>query len=925
MSTDPKTGYWIILLLIFFNIGNGLGQTRSDTINIQRDISGVVWEIPHHDSTGIAVPDANVLLLHAKDSSMVKGVSSDPHGEFLFSNIHQGDYILSVSYMGYATSCIQITSGRFRVDKVIELGKIILEESEVKLDSVVVAGQIPDLVIRGDTLEYNPAAFKTQEGAVVEDLLKQLPGIEVDHNGKITTFAGKEIRRVYVNGKEFFGDDPKMATKNLTVDILDKVQVIEKKTEQAIQTGVDDGEKETVINLTVKKNRMKGWMGNGTVSGGTLVDNRNDEAPRYNVQGNLMKFTDSLQTGIIANANNIMSGGRGITNTNSFGYNISKDVNEKLKMSGDMSYHYSDNFSTNNSFRTNLMADSVSYRKSSSENQSASRNIGFNARIEYKPDTLYTIFFSPHISFNSADMQYNTFEETLAGDLDSMLINRRNSNSSTNSNGVTMNGSLTITRLFSRKGRRLSLSLDGHLYRNSDNGLNESFNDFFLQPEKTMNLNQESASTSNTGSYNLRFSYIEPLKENMNLSFFYDYRSNKTQNLRETFDFNDIDGAYSLLNTDYSRSTENQNNSQNISVNLNATNPKLNYNLGLNIMPSSTQSVTFIKNGDMEGQDSILNRLEAYKVVNYSPQVNFFYIFNRQTNLNLTYRGNTMSPSAGQLDPTPNIANPMSISTGNPDLLPSFTNSISLRFNTNRSEKQRSLFTSFDYNFTLNEIIYYTDYEPGTGIQHTAPINENGSWNASGNVMFNTPVDSAKRLRVSLMSRLSYNNRIGYTTVERQSYRNVSGTTSLTGNVGLNYSKDRFFGSLQANAGFFNTNNTYKGGQNQQNVNYNLSYNTQIPLLWKIDFNSDINYRIQRGLTAGYNTDEIIWNIGLSKPCLKNNTGTLKFVWNDILQQRSNINRSITAYYIEDSQFTSLTSYVLCSFAYRFNAIGGKK
>jgi len=239
-------------------------------------------------------------------------------------------------------------------------------------------------------------------------------------------------------------------------------------------------------------------------------------------------------------------------------------------------------------------------------------------------------------------------------------------------------------------------------------------------------------------------------------------------------------------------------------------------------MPSSTQSATFIKNGDMEGRDSILNRLDEYKVVNYSPRINFSYVFDKQKNLNFSYYGSSMSPGANQLDPTPNITNPMYIYSGNPDLLPSFSNSMSLRFSTNNMEKQRSMFTSFDYSFTINEIISYTNYEPGTGVQYTAPINENGSWNASGNISLNTPLDSAKRLRFNIMSRVNYNNRIGYMNVENRSYRNVSGTIGFNENIALHYTKDKFSGRLQANVNFSHTNNTFKGGQNQQYTNYNI-------------------------------------------------------------------------------------------------------
>ena len=805
--------YSLILILVSVNIENGLAQ-RPEVSDVRRDITGTVWEIPKDDSTAIVMQNVTVRLLNAGDSSIVKGVFSDSNGKYLLLNINQGNYILAVSFLGYTTSYTSITSAKFSENRMIDLGKTILKESDFILEEVVVMGQVPELVVKGDTLEYNAAAIKTQEGAIVEDLLKRLSGIEIDLNGTITTSAGKTVRRVYVNGKEFFGDDPKMATKNLTVDIIDKVQVIEKKTEQAIQTGVDDGERETVINLVVKKNMMKGWMGNVTSSGGALLDNRTNEDLRYSVQGNLMKFTENNQVNFVVNSNNISQGGSGIvssgstvvirgvasssissitingnsldisnissslsgggggiTNSNSFGFNIATTVNEKFKMSGDVNYNTSENFSKNNSFRINLMADSISYRRSSSNNQSASRSLIFNTRMEYKPDSLHTITFSPNISINFSESHNQSYEETLAGDIDSTLINRSNSNSVSNSNGIAVRGNLMITRLFAHSKRRLSLTMDGNLNHSLGNGTNKSFNNFFLQPDRNITLDQESETSSNTGSFSFRISYLEPLYKNLNLSVFYDFRFNGTQNLKETFDYNDNDNTYSLLNTDYSKSLKNNSVSQNINVSLNATNPKYTYTIGINIIPSSTKSTSFIRNGNVEGNDSILNQIKEYKVVNYSPQINYTYRFNQQNNLSVRYSGSTRQPSVSQLDPTPNNTNPLYIYSGNPDLLPAFNNSMSLSLNSSNREKQSALTTSFNYDFTINEIINYTDYEPGTGIQHSKPVNENGSWNASGNVMYNRPIDRTQKLKFNINVRYGYNNRIGYTTVEKKEFQ----------------------------------------------------------------------------------------------------------------------------------------------------------
>ena len=938
-----KNRFLFLIFLIVSLSGNGFAQRRTSTATTPKDISGTIWGTFEGDSARIALPGANLRLLRAADSSLVKGMATGADGKFLFSGIQQGDYILAVSFIGHLTSFIPVPATRFRGNRNIDLGKIMLKESAIALAGAVIEGQAPEVVVKEDTLEYNPAAFKVQEGAVVEDLLKRMPGIEVEADGAITS-AGRSVRRVTVNGKEFFGNDPKMATQNLTVEMIDKVQVIEKQTEQSILTGVDDGETETIINLVIKKNMMKGWMGNITAGIGALVDNRTDEGPRYTAQGRLMKFTEETQTTFIVNGNNINrqgftdggnsvrmnsgggggpgSGGGGgssggITNSHSFGFNSSTVISNKLRIGGDLSYNFSETFSNRNSFRTNLLIDSVSYRKSESKSENNSHNFVVNGRAEYKPDSVYNIVFVPRLSYNLSNSHSHSLQETFAGDDSRTDVNSSDATTGMKSNGLNLSGDLTISRSFAKKGRKLSLSVNGNLNHSSGNGTNLSDSRFFLQEGRDRFLNQESQTSTNTYSYNIRTTYVEPLRENLNLQLSYNIRQNGTRNIRETYDYDGVN--FSSLNTDYSKSLDNTFVTQTIGVTLNGTHEKYNYTAGVNIMPSRTQSASFIKNGISEGVDSTLNTIQGLWVFNYAPQVNFTYRFTRQTNLRFTYRGNTSQPSVTQLDPTPNVTNPLNIRSGNPDLLPSFSNTMSLRFNTNQRETQRSLTATVDYSFTLNEIVNYTEYEEGTGIQYTAPKNENGSWRSSGNIMFSTPIGSSKRFRFNTTTQLGYRNQIGYTTVKKQSQRNITITTNVSENIGLSYNKNWFYGQLRGNVRFSNSSYSLEGKEGKQDANFGITYNTQITLPWSLGVSSDINYRATRGLSLGYNKDEVIWNAGISKQFLKGNRATLKVEWTDILQQRLNISRNVTANYIEDSEYNALTGYVMVTFSYRFN------
>ncbi|MDR1865837.1 MAG: TonB-dependent receptor [Bacteroidales bacterium] len=914
----------------------------------QKDISGTVFEKVFADDreTELPVYSMTVCLLQPGDSSIVKFTTSDAKGNFLLKGVAPGNYVVSISGLGYTTFYRNVTRNDFRRPAIL-LGRIPLVEAALSLTEVTITAAPPEVVVKEDTMEYNPVAFRMQESAVVEDLLKRLPGVEVEADGKVTV-AGKEVKRIFVDGKEFFGNDPKMATKNITVDVVDKVQVIEKKSDVAMLTGVDDGEEETVINLTIKKGMKKGWIGNASAGGGTLADIRKDQSLRYSANGMISRFLESDQIALVFNSNNInnqgstdqgntvrsgMRGGggssgsgRGITNSNTLGLNAASVVSDKLKIGGNVRYNYSDELVNRNSFRTNLLVDSVSYRKYMSSEQNYSHNFAFDTKTEYKPDTLNTFSFSTRFSYNASNSIDTTAQTTLAGDIDSTRVNGSNAHTDVLSSGWTLGVELTWSRRFAVAGRRLNFT--GRIDRNhsSGNGTNRSTSEFFLRPDRNKYLDQDLNTNSGNDAYNFRASYIEPVGGvNNTLQFSYNVRYNRTTNIKETFELDPLTGSHSILNHDYSKSLDNNFVNQTVGITFNAVRTKYSYTVGVNAAPSYTQSSSFIKNGEQSGRDSVLNRIKGRTVVNYSPQVNFRYRFNSNTNLRFDYRGSTRQPSVSQLDPTPNNTNPLILRTGNPNLLPSFSNNLSFRLNSSSRATQRSLSANAAFAFVMNEIINFTEYEQETGVQHTMPINENGSWNSSADVMYNSPLDKAKRLKFSAQTRVSYDNRIGYTTVNKQSERNISGTTGASQTVGLSYNKSWFYGQVRGSMRYSNTANSFEGKQDQKSYNYTLTYNMQLYLPQNLTLSSDINYRANRGLSTGYNKDEILWNASVGKQFLKKKQAGIYLRWNDVLQQRLNISRSVSANYIEDSEYNSLTSYFILSFTYRFNTMGGSR
>lgn len=926
-----------ILLLLFLITTYVHSQ---DNNNATHTIKGIVIDSLENQPIEMAV----ATLYNNINNTIIKGVPTDNKGVFILNNISPASYTLTVTLLGYDSIRISIPQRKFNKREIM-LDTIKLHISDIILSDVTITAEPPELVTKEDTLEYNAAAFKVAEGAVVEDLIKRLPGMEVDNDGNIKKPDGKQVTKVYVDGKEFFGDDPKMATKNLTADIVDKVQVIEKKSDMAILTGIDDGEEETVINITIKKGMKQGWMGNVTSGVGALTRENSDNDPRYTENLMINRFLENDQISFIANANNINNQGSsdrgnnvrsgrgargrsGITSSNTFGVNTAKIINDKMKFGGNISYNYSDSYAENDRFRQNLLKDSVSYRKSFSNDQDYSNNLTFDGRLEYQMDSSTMIIFNPHVSYNYSKSNSSSHQITMAGDKDSTKVNESNSSDRLQSDGINTRLGLDISRKLSTKGRNVSFGASYNLSKSSGSGGNMSENMFYLSPGRNRSYNQITESNQDRYSYSLSLSYVEPIGTNNFLNFSYSIDVNNSNNRKETLDYDENTGDYSIIDPDFNKSSNSKNINQNIRANFRSVRQKYSYNVGLRIAPTKTSSKSFIKDWYPDGNDSIVNHLQGRTATNYAPQLDFTYRFSNtrelRKNLRFRYNGSTSQPSVSQLDPTTDNTNPLHIRSGNPDLLPAFNHNISLNYDFNNRETQKVFTVNISHRFTQNQIINYTRYEESTGVQYSNPINENGTWNTNGNIYFAKPFDNKKRLRFSARTGIGYNNQIGYITVEKQSERNISKTINASQELNLSYSNDLFYGQVRGRLNYSKTSNTVATNQNGlETFNYFLEYNTTLTLPYSWSITSNINYTANRGLSTGYNLNEVIWNAQISKLLLRHNRGSIRLQVNDILQQKLSIRRNVTGNYIEDVRTNAMTGFFMASFAYRFNNIGG--
>ena len=411
------------------------------------------------DSNKEPMVQASIRLLAAKDSAYIAGDATNSKGVFKFQGIKSGKYILHASYVGYSSSYKNITVG----SENLRVGDIVLNETSIMLDETVVLGVKTPIKVMEDTVEYNADTYKTQPNAVVEDLLKRLPGVEVDSEGKITA-NGKEVTKILIDGKEFFSDDPKVASKNLPVNMIDKLQVVDRKSDLARLTGVDDGEDETVINLTVKKGMKNGWF--GTVDAGYGTDDR------YKGIFNVNRFWNDNQITFLGNLNNInemgfadgggnfrrFGGSNGINTSQAFGLNFNVGNKEIFRVGGDVMYSHSDRDNRQRSDRQYLFTDSTSYAQSGKASRDKGHNVRASFRVQWNPDSMNTFEFRPNFSINLNDSWSIDSTLTLAGDaLRSQVTKSFNTNSS---EGVSyrFGGNLIYSHKFSsRPGRSFSV------------------------------------------------------------------------------------------------------------------------------------------------------------------------------------------------------------------------------------------------------------------------------------------------------------------------------------------------------------------------------------------------------------------------------------------------------------------------------------
>ena len=910
-----KSGKCLLMLLMI--LFSPMAFAQQSGVNV----TGSVVE----QGSDTPIEQATVRLLNVKDSAMVRGVVSARNGSFTLKNVKKGSYLLHITFIGYDPlyQPLQITGKKNPVN----VGKLELSDGAIELGEAVVIGKAPEVTVRNDTVEYKADSYKVTEGSVVEDLLKKMPGVEVDSEGKITV-NGKEVKKVMVDGKEFFSDDPKVASKNLPAKMIDKLQVLDKKSDMAQMTGFDDGEEETVINLTVKPGMKQGWFGNAYGGYGSK--------DRYEGNAMVNRFVNNDQITFMGGANNtnnmgfsdlastMFSGmgggggrrggfgaGSGITSSGNAGLNFSKEFKpDKLTLGGNTRYSHSDNDARSKSDRQNILpGDSSSYDNSEAMSRTKSDNFGVDFRLEWKPDTMTQLIFRPSFSFSHS--MNDNFSDATTLDNERDTVNTNKSSNYSESNGYNLNASIDFSRKLNNKGRVFSATLSGGNSDSYSDGMNRSDIVYFNQTDALKNsiIDQRSRYDNKGFNYRAYVSWVEPIGHNNFIQATYSISQRKQEALKNVYN-QDADGIYNVLDSAYSQSYRNNFISQRASLSFKSQRAKFNYTIGLNLDPSYSSSENFVG-------DTTLSKITR-KVVNLSPMAQFNYMFDKRTNLRIMYNGRTSQPSMTQLQPVADISDPTNITIGNPDLNPRYTNNVFIRFQQFTPEKQRAFMIMANGSYIINDIVSYTSYNQETGVKTTTYKNVNGNYSGNVRMMLNTPLKN-KKFSINSMTMASFANSNGYINEEKNTNRNLI----LSERGGIDFRSSYLDLGVNGNIRYNATSNSLQKENNQNTFNYGAGGYTTIylPLNFKIE--SDVNWSTNSGYGDGFKQNEVLWNASASKSFLKNNQGTLRFKIYDILQQRSNISRSITASYIQDSEYNTLGSYFMVHFIYRFSIFKG--
>ena len=859
---------------------------------------------------------AAVRLLLLPDSTLLAGGTTKSDGRFILStSVPRGKgTVLHVSFIGYDGAYRPLSSPSGK--SVVQLGDIPLQPGGFQLAETVITAQAPQAITEEDTTVYTSSAYRTPEGAMLEDLVKQLPGGEITSDGKLL-IQGKEVKKILVDGKEFFSDDPKAALKNLPVEMVEQLKAYERKSDLARLTGIDDGEEEMILDLSVKKDMKKGWMNNFLGGAGTKE--------RYELGNTLNRFRENSQFTLIANLNNTNNQGfdelqqesasasgnarnkAGLQTSRSLGTNLSRDWS-RVKLRSNIQYAGSDRSEENRTTTDNFLRDDKSISQSENRSRTLNHALTANAFLEWKVDTVTNVVFRPQYRYSSGSRDNSSFQQSWANDA---LLNEKESSGADDNHRYNLNLMLQINRKLSRTGRNIALKVDYGTNTSSGDKTNLSTTHYYKNDTERI-INQRINDAGDGSNYRLQLVYVEPLPKLFFLQFRYSYQHQVSNSDRRVYNWDKEKEEFTAdPDTLSSNSFENQYSNHLFNLALRTNRKMYNYNVGVDIEPQKSVSRSFF--------EEVSKHEFERNVLNFSPTVNFRYKFSKRTRLQLVYRGKSRQPNVRDLQPIADMTNPLNVRLGNPALKPSYINTFTLNYNSYNPKRKRNLVFSLLVENTINSVTNQVNYDSETGGRTTLPVNMNGNWRLQSSFSLNTPLGSSNHWLFRTYSRVEYSNKNGYTTLNKEDPVETS-VRHFTGREQVRLTYRNSLCELNA-LGEVLYNNSYNNvkATRTETYDYKAGGTAQWYLPLGFELYSDISYHLR----SGYGTDEgrrsLMWNAQLSKSLLKKKELLLRFKVYDILQQETSLVRTISATAIRDTDYNVLGSYCMLHLIVRLN------
>lgn len=920
---------YLLLALVF--------SVATNSLHAQFTIEGQI-----QDTLGEPLVNATVALLQASDSVLVSFALTDQYGAFLFKRVRADDYLVQSSFLGFHTMSIPAD-----VTGNVSLPTTTMYPNTVSLSEVEITGDRTPIFIKKDTIEYNALAFKVQPGDNVEQLLKRLPGIEVDKEGNVKAM-GEDVQKILVDGKEFFGNDPKIATKNLPADAIDRVQVYDKKSDLAEFTGIDDGEREKTINLKLKADKKQGVFGN--VTGGYGQTNFDDPENLYTAKINANRFSNKLQLSVLGMLNNnnqqgfsineyvnfmgglsnMMAGGgrinirgggssgipmsmggdmgTGFMKTGAGGINFNYDISKKTEIQ--TSYFYNDLSNTlgQTTFREQFLNNSIFTTKSASDQLTANNNHKINVTLRHEIDSTSNLIFRTNAGINDAMMNQNGSSQTL--DNEGGVENSNETENASLGKNLNATASLVYRKKFKKRGRALVLEANGAMQQDDQEAALYSINKFRPGTDKAFadSIRQAQFQTNDQTNWGAKVSYTEPLGGAKYLQLNFSHQNYNNDWDREVYDIG-VRGVDRVKNRQLSNHYLRGYFYDRGGLSLMVNRPKASLTASMDVQRSQLD-------GNLITLDTTIQQI----FTNVLPGLRYRYEFAPTRNLSVNYRTNVREPSLEQLQPIVDNTDPLNIYVGNPNLRPEYTHSANLHFMNFSRFSFTNFFGMIRATYTQNKITNSKNVD-SLFRQITQPINVDQDLNLSTFINYSTPIKPLKA-KIRLEGNLTYNKSILFVNNLENNVNRVLGSLGVALE---NRNKEKIDLTLGARYAPTLTRYDLSVEQNQDFVNQNYYADLSVNLGKKWLFMTNFDYTLYGGDVFTEDASISLWEASITRYLFKNRRGQLKLTAYDILNQNEGINRTSTFNYVEETRVRTLSRYVMMTFTYNLSKFGEQK